>query len=193
MTTDITYIVDHPERAKALLTSLLSKPNLTLLLQLFTEQVQELEDLFFALYAERQIDTAQGAQLDQLGAIAGARRDGLDDETYRRVIRVQQIANQAAGRPEELLEVAKVLFAEADADARVLYYPLYPLGFGLVIFRTDPSEELQRDRAIEVLTSMLPLAVKLDALDEATPGYFGWDDDPDALGFDVGHFVEELL
>jgi len=42
------------------------------------------------------------------------------------------------------------------------------------------------------MTEAAPAGVEIDDIIEAAPGYFGFDDDPDALGFGVGTWARTL-
>lgn len=56
------------------------------LVSMVTDGQQGLEDAASAMPAATRLATAMGAQLDGIGSLVGAERNGLDDDTYRAVI-----------------------------------------------------------------------------------------------------------
>jgi hypothetical protein len=85
---NVTRITDHVDQALArLIQQYKEKPNLAALITAFVDQIQDLEDAIFDLDEGRQFFNgttypAVGDQLDGIGALVGARRNGLDDATY---------------------------------------------------------------------------------------------------------------
>ena len=187
------YIVDHVQRAQAFLASVMfGSPILELLVQLFAEEAQRFEDLAHSLWAERLLSSAQGAQLDQYGELAGVSREGMLDDEYRRIIRVRRYAYRSKGTPEEIMHAAAILFGDGEDDALVRYYPLYPAAYGVEVKRAGASSSTVRTRALEILHEMTPHGVLLAEVIEVTPGNFGFLGDSDALGYDEGGYSELL-
>lgn len=87
------------------------KPMLEALLESYIEELQELETVTYSLYAERLLDTAVGAQLDQLGAVVGQERIG-DDDYYRQLIRARIAINRSNGQVEELLNIFVLVWGD---------------------------------------------------------------------------------
>src|SRR5882757_6443474 len=81
------------------------KPNMEALLDALGEQAAALAAMFSDLDILRRIDNAFGSQLDVLGDIVGAPRSGLDDDTYRGLIKATIKLNNASGTAEEILEI----------------------------------------------------------------------------------------
>ncbi len=101
---------DHAGKAKAnLLEEFKGLPNWEKLLDVYSRQIQDLEDMFFELIEKRFIDDAVGAQLDGLGRIIGAPRNGLADEPYRVQLRVQIRINRSSGTVEDIISVVALL------------------------------------------------------------------------------------
>lgn len=187
----VTYIPDHVEQAlHNRLTQFSESPNLELLIRLFVEPLQELEDIAFALITERMLSSAQGAQLDQYGAVAGQRRDGLDDETYRRFISVRLEANRSNGQPDVITNVLATLMKTATP---VRYFPLPPAAFGLAYMRGEYSSDDMRTRVLNLVNAIIPAGVKLEEVVESLPGYWGFDGDDDALPLGTGAFTAEVI
>jgi hypothetical protein len=114
----ISKIEDHVERGLARLPSQFrDKPKLKAFLTVLMTPAQPLEDALWQLLTERDIDTAVGDQLDQIGVIVNQPRLGNDDDTYRRFLYVRIAINRSSGTPEELIRIAKL--ALADFDPRI--------------------------------------------------------------------------
>lgn len=103
---------DHAGKAKAnLLEQFKGVVNWEKLLDVYSRQIQDLEDMFFELIEKRFIDDAVGVQLDGLGRIIGASRNGLADEAYRVQLRVQIRINRSSGTVEDIISVVALLVA----------------------------------------------------------------------------------
>jgi len=89
---------------------------------------QDLEDAQQQLLVERRIDTAIGVQLDKIGKLVGAPRDGVaDDEVYRRRIRATVATNTSSGLIEDILTISDLVIYEDDA-----YYHVTAIGIAAV-------------------------------------------------------------
>jgi hypothetical protein len=65
---------------------------------------------------KRGIDTAEGVQIDAIGAIVGRPRNGVsDDEIYRRYCRAQISANKSSGIIEDILTIARLVVDDPGA------------------------------------------------------------------------------
>lgn len=109
MTTE--HVTDHVARGPLLLSQQFkNKPVIAALLQSWLQQVQLLEDAAFGLRAQRTLATAEGNNLDVLGAMVGMqRRVGWSDERYRIWIAASIQVNQSSGTPEQLIAIAQKL------------------------------------------------------------------------------------
>lgn len=187
-----TYLFDYAERAIAALVYRLRKPRLVALVEAFAEELQVIEDTAFALVEERFLDTADGAQLDQLAAVLDATRDGLSDEDLRARLRVRILANRSRGEGDRLLRIV----ALSTARGPVWLRPVFPAGLRIE-FPSPPGSPLSATRARiarEELGRAVASGVQVDELVEWTDGgVFGFEDDPDALGFDDGELAEDVF
>ena len=77
-------------------------PNVQAILQVFANQCDSLEYAFQALYYYRQLPNAFGQMLDNIGAIVGLARAGLDDPTYRLYLQAQIRADNSGGTTNDL-------------------------------------------------------------------------------------------
>ena len=123
---------DHVAQALAArLQDYVGLPRFQALIEILAGQVQEIEDALWQI-AEDDVDDAVGAQLEGFGSIVGAERQGLDDETYRALIRATIRANRSEGVTEDLYGIITAALADdSQGLARCYWYP--PDGFILEI------------------------------------------------------------
>jgi hypothetical protein len=95
--------------------------NLRSLLEVFTKQIQELEDAFYDLYSLRYLEKAFGLQLDKIGKIVGIKRYELNDEDYRKRIYSQIILNCKNGETETLIIALKLIMNATDVEYNESY------------------------------------------------------------------------
>lgn len=93
--------------------------NAQLLVSALVGACQPLEAALMQLLLLRRVDTAEGAQLDVIGAIVGRARDGADDDVYRRRIRAQIATNASDGRTEDLIAITDLVVYDDAALARI--------------------------------------------------------------------------
>lgn len=90
----------------------------TAFLRILIEPIQDLQNAYQQLRLERWLDTAVGAQQDVIGNIIRLKRNGMDNETYRRHQRAKIVANKSSGLIEDLILVTKLIVN--DPDARIV-------------------------------------------------------------------------
>lgn len=79
------------------------------MLEAFAEVQQDNEDTLLEILRQRNIDNAEGAQLDQIGDIVGEPRREFTDPSYRKFIRARISINDSEGDPERLIFILKTL------------------------------------------------------------------------------------
>lgn len=179
---DPVYITDHVERARELLTHDLSdKPNVDAVLVASVSEVQSLEDALYELTIQRRIETAQGAMLDQLGAIVGEPRAGLADDDYRRFVQARVETNIGEGEITRLISVLKTI---TGADV-VHYQTTPPANFSVAYVVDSPLSTSLRARIVAQVVELTPAGVGFEVVESPT-GFFGFQGNPRALGFDAG-------
>ena len=116
-----TQITDHVARAKATTRSQFhAAPILQAFLAAMVTEVQRAEDVTFLVITDRDIDDAEGVNLDLIGKIVGrARLDIATDDEYRAVLKVQIRANVSDCGAEDIIWIASEL-----TGAAVLWYGL---------------------------------------------------------------------
>jgi len=108
-----TEITTHKEDAKKrLLEQYKKKPLIAAMLDAFNGPIQEIESLLVDLNTLRDLDTAFGQTLDNLGTIIGLERpSGATDDEYRILLKTKVSENISNGEPERIIGVFKVLVA----------------------------------------------------------------------------------
>ncbi len=108
-----TKVTTHAELAKGnLLEVFKGKSGWAGILDSYSAQVQDVENVLFELIEERFLDDAVGVQLDGIGQIVGAPREGLSDDDYRLRLRVQILINRSSGTIEDLLEIVALMIQD---------------------------------------------------------------------------------
>lgn len=129
-------VADHVSAGLALLAQQFrDKAGVEGLAAAWLAQVQDLEDVLWALLEQSAIDDAEGDRLDQVGDLLGLPRGALaDDADYRAVLRAGARARKSNGRPEDVIEVAGLALGAVDFDyvegaASIAIEPRAPVGF----------------------------------------------------------------
>lgn len=109
----ITKIDDLSGRQfKRLLEQFKNKPNLKNFIEVWIEQLQELECRVFEVFDLDSINNAQGAILDLIGTIIGRpRQSGESDNNYRIGIKAQIGINVSEGELERIISVSLLLLS----------------------------------------------------------------------------------
>lgn len=127
MSIDLVHNEDHEAEARDLFIEQFKRStNLRAWMDDYIESVQDVEDVFYQLWSMRGIDAATGAQLDALGVIVGAERNGLDDTDYRIRIRIRIRTNLSSGLDSDISDVFSLLLG-ANPPITVIEY--FPAGF----------------------------------------------------------------
>lgn len=145
--------------------------------------VQVTEEGLTQLLRERGVDTAEGAQLDAVGAKVGQARGGMADEEFRIFIRARISANKSNGSINDILRVIGLVLNDDDAALRLEPQP--PAAFTLHVEETVVDDDVA-DVAAVFLRQTASAAVRalLHTFPVAETGSFAFDDSPDGLGFD---------
>lgn len=186
-TTQLEYIPDHRDRARADLPSQFrDKPHIEAAIAAWAKAVQTFEDLLWGVLQARHLDTATGHQLEQLAALVGEARGGLLDGELRRFVRAK-IASRRARNAAAFIELWQLVTQSTDTE--LLH--LYPAHYQLQAVVPDWPRDLLIERISAFMDAVRPGGIGADHV-LATPAYFGFDDDPDALGYDAGALSERI-
>lgn len=107
-----------------LITQYKNKPRLRALLQSYLDELEELKVAREQVRVAFRFGHAFGAQLDILGKIVGAARQGFDDDAYEQLIRAYIRAQKSEGKPEDIYAVFRILLAPGDLMVFDEYYPM---------------------------------------------------------------------
>jgi hypothetical protein len=142
----IKYVADHEDRALArVLQQFRGLETLEALLSLPGARAQELEDSFYDLISGRELETAEGEQLDGIGALVGQARECIDDATYRIRIQARIAINRSSGTVPELLHITQLLAGE---DAVVTLTQDFPAAVSILATGTVANAD-EIGRAID--------------------------------------------
>lgn len=112
----VTHIDNHVDVAVSrLLEQFKTRPRIEGLVAGLVTGQQSIEDAAYSLSGGRTIDAARGATLDHLGELVGIPRGGLDDETYRIVLRGTIAENHSDSSYESVLATTRALFGADSA------------------------------------------------------------------------------
>lgn len=106
-----TRYADHVGDSQSrLLAQYQERPNFVGIVSALAQHVQQLEDAIFGIVQAQQLSDAQGAQLDSIGALVGASRNGLNDSQYSTLIKGTIAKNNGDATLETLLTIIRSLF-----------------------------------------------------------------------------------
>lgn len=171
-------------------------PRLIFLLTQAVNQIQELENAFIDVLQKTWINTAEGAQLDELGLLLNVTRGGFSDAVYRTRLNAAIVRYTSSGRPEQVLSAISLL----SQARQVILEEIYPAEIRLTaVGAVAPAGTFDELRA--GINGSLAAGVNYSALVISTDTPFVFDGDPDPQGqgfgdvFDAsvgGNFAEIL-
>lgn len=179
------YEPEHPDVAwQRLLFQFRDKPRISSLVEALGAGAQLLEDVTWELIADRELGAASGASLDQWGTLVGEARGSLDDDEYRQFIKARILANKSRGTINDLIRVFRLV----TAPSTVRHEDVLPMAATFWAFRSEPMTDARAARVRRIMDDARPMGRALQLI-EVPEGYFGFESDPDALGYDVGRFA----
>lgn len=159
------------------------------MLSLFCHFMQEAEDNIYDLVISRMLDNANDAQLDQWGAVIGELREGEADSAYRNIIKARIRANSSNGNIEDLLIILEFLTLSSGlVQSYTRLNEQFPARISMSFITFYPLSDSTRNRIKRMIELARPAGVSLFGIVECRSGYFGFDKDDDAVGFDYGVF-----
>ena len=182
---DLVYIADHKSRAVgSLLSQHQRRPRIRSLIESLAEGAQANEDEGFDVLVSTTLTAAQGANLDEWGALVGEARGDLEDADYRVFISARIKVNNTTGTTDEILAIWALL---VSPYIEIRHENYTPATFLLDVLRASPMSDARVRRVGAMMRDAKPAGVAMMLL-ESVPGYFGFDEDPDALPLDVGEY-----
>ena len=112
----------------------------------FLRPLDEVKTVHEDLKQNRWLDTSEGQQLDEIGAIVGEERQGRTDDKYREAIRFRIFINLSKTEPETMIKAVKVL-----TDATFVRYWEHGNGAGFQLFTNGPNVFTEVEAAFQLV------------------------------------------
>lgn len=119
----------------------------------FLDESTELENLCQDLYDDRNLDSATGVQLSQIGLLVGENRNGRNDNEYRQAIKLRIAINTSKGTVQDIISVLNLLYGE---DVDVIIVRTGKALLTVYVGIEEPSEDL-----VPLLQQTIPAGVKI--------------------------------
>lgn len=182
----ISLITDHiAQSLKRLLEQYKNQPNLTAILQIHLEQIQDLEDAIFPLLQALNISLMEGEMLDLIGQVVGAPRTTTSDARYRILLYVKIHQNVSEGESERVISVMKLL-----TESEYVHYINLSYAEAQVQFTNPIPDQDQVDLIYREIHKVVAAGVRIGVLLYADPeeayAYSGSNAGALALGYDDG-------
>ena len=161
-----------------------NKERITALMDSWSTQAQQLEQVFWDLLTKRFLSVAIGVHLDNLGSIVGEPRKGRLDPAYRAAIRVRILVNRSNGRIEELLSIAKLMLGGGD-DVDVQLTEAHPCAMTIRI-RSELNGADMFDLAAFLRRAKAGGVRLVTIVELEVGGTFRWGNTPTSAGSTVG-------
>lgn len=144
-------MVDHVSRGLEKIPSqFYDSPVYRELLNIFLEELQEVEDTLEDVLSQTSVNNAEGVQLDNIGEHLGRRREGLTDTDYRVALNIQKILNAGEGRFHTALQMWRTVMGSNT----VTMTEEFPAGVSLYSDVGAPTLT-----QLEIFTQTLPITV----------------------------------
>lgn len=143
------------------------------LIEPFINQIQEVELVLDDLRNFRDLDNAEGQQLDGLGEILNEFREGATDTDYRKTLKLKVIINASNGEPEGVIQFVK----EITNSTKVIYQEAFPAGVCII---ADGDQTLAQFPTIkQQLIQVLPAGVLVKCFNFLDPAFsaFAFEDE----------------
>jgi hypothetical protein len=130
----ITYVPDYLQRARRLMVEQFEDSEKFLqVIDSFSRQIQEIEDVLYDLRMKRYLSIAEGAQLDGIGEIVGETRSGRGDDDYRFAINFKIFQNKSFGE----MNILSNILAQSLPGTVFTLEESYPATVNVVIDSTS--------------------------------------------------------
>lgn len=133
MFTELSHNALHQATALSrLLEQYKDKARLKTLVDIFSEQMQAVEEMFWDLYVKRRLDTADGDQLRVLGRIVGLTKGATNDVDFRILVAAQIRVLGSRGTFKDLLGLIRLVIG-TDPSKRSIK-EVFPAGLQIELF-----------------------------------------------------------
>ena len=99
------------------------------ILEVYLDQIQDVEDAAFEVLLDTILDNAVGEQLDGIGRVVVLAREGFADNTYRERLRAKIIINRASGTIPQIIEIISLL---SGLDVQVELQEFFPAAIHVI-------------------------------------------------------------
>lgn len=148
----------------------------------FVQNCQTLEDTMNSMLSSRSLTTATGVNLDRLGEIVGATRNGLSDADYLTRIYIQIGKNNSDGTAFDIISIWQLVITAGI----IQFSEIWPAKFQLYLQSPDPSTDYDLIReATEAAKAAGVGFLKITVSSYLPVFVFDSDPDPNGLGFSV--------
>lgn len=160
----------------------------------FVSPIQDIQDTLYSILTETFVTNAVGYQLDIIGLYVGITRQGFNDDIFRLFIQVKIAINNSQGTPDQIITIMKLITGATN----VLYIPLPPAALDLQV-NVDLnayliSIGLSGAAFVTLIQTVIPAGVLLYGISayDGPTNAFGFFEDPDALGYDIGEYAYNI-
>lgn len=189
----IEQITEHIQELKDLLPAFQKQSNIVfnhaVFMGIIGKYIQEIEDLFFLILVQKILATATGINLEYLGQLVGRPRPltgtaSTDDNAYRALIYAKIAANTSQSTRPDIIAILKIL-----GENLPKIKDLYPATLKVEYAKSKiPNTFLTVADVKNILRgAVAPINLEVSRYTD-TP--FGFADDANASGFDVGELSE---
>ncbi len=186
MTASISKDTQVVSRGTGLLPWAFSKARVVALLSAVLDNVQAAEDEIAWLIDTLDLETADGAKLDLIGRRVKEARDGRADAVYRNFIKVRILRNRSVGEGWRVAKIARLMLGGTTVSRR----RAAPRYFEATVKVAAHNDFATRAAAASAAFEAATTDAIVNIIERKETGYFGWDEDGDASGWDTGIWAE---
>ena len=173
-------------RALGLVPWAFSKTSTTALLSAVLDNVQAAEDELGWLVDSLDLNTASGAKLDLVGRRVKEARDGRSDAVYRNFIVARILRNRSVGEGWRVAKIARLMLGGTTVSRRRAAPRYFEATVKVAAHNDFATRAAAASAALEAATT----DAIVNIIERKETGYFGWDEDGDASGWDTGIWAE---
>jgi len=131
-----------------------------LMISLFGNQIQSLENAMRTMYYRLNIDRMEGEELDQIGTIVNQSRLGYDDDFYRLMLKVKIGINVSVGDIEKIITLWKLIAGTTNVALREIFPAKIKLETD--VYLTDAEFLFLKDAISQALAGGVGLDILVD-------------------------------
>lgn len=187
------HITNHEERAVALIPGYLKLDNTLGTMEtkiiIWTAYIQEIEDVFWDILVQKILKTATGIYLEYIGKLLGMPRPltgtaSTNDDSYRALIYAKIASNTSQSTRTDIISILKILGENLPKLKN-----LYPATLKVQYAKAKIAETFLTVAEVKNILQNASAPINLE-VSRYTDTPFGFADDINASGFDVGELSE---